>query len=644
MMKRTLSIILILLCLFVSVNIKGQTYNSFVRVSMDAGASMVTGIIEDSNGMIWMGTNKGLYSYDGYTAYPHNMGLQNMKTNVYCGTDVGGNRLYLGSDNGLIVYNYRTDNYEPLPVKSPRDIRAMARDGNTIWLGSLEGLFAYNLKTNKIRHFDTRHYRGLSHNTIYSIIKGSDGRIYIGTYDGLCYYDRKQRNFTKIHLPGSKRKSNVFVNSLLEDKASACIWIGTEGSLFRYSLISKKVDRVPGFNDNSIKALSLDSNHKLLVCTDNGLFIYAGNKIEKHVMHDSRDNSSLSNDVVWSVLHDSDGNIWLGTDDGISMEPRIHDIPFIPISQITGVGSGNHFYSIYCDYKGLLWLGGSNGLISTSPSLASPQSSIWFRVDNPVNTITHNRIRQIYEDRDRHLWICTDGGLHCWENGRWHRYNLEDRTRTKNANWAYCMYEDERGRMWVATCLGGILVVDKHKLESSDDYCVADYSFNMSNGLDGMFVSQIVPDNKGYMWVLLYNNGLQRINMKTMKVETIRLKDIPNDNNPSLLFSDSRRNLWLGVRGGILALDNGQPKMIWFKNFSQSEVVAMTEVKNDIWVLTTDGIWIINKQLKTSRRVYNTLHSFSCIYYDSRSNLIYIGGVDGLVCTPSYTTYFRICE
>lgn len=637
-MKRNLLIILMLLCVFVSGHTRGQTYNKFMHMTMDVGASMVVGIFEDQSGMIWLGTNKGLYSFDDYTAYPHNnIGSQKMKTHIYCGTDVDGSRLYLGSDNGLMIYNYRAERYEQLPVKSPADIRAMAKDGNTIWLGSLEGLYTYQLETHKIKRFDAKRNKGLSHNTIYSIVKGGDGRMYIGTYDGLCYYNNKAKRFTTIPLPGSKRKNNVFVNSLLEDRQSKTLWIGTEGGLFCYSLISKKVERIAGFNDNSIKALSLDDSHKLLVGTDNGLFVYAGNRIEQHIMHDSREQTSLSNDVVWSILHDSYGNIWLGTDDGVSMKPKTEDVPFIPISQITGTGAGNHFYAIYRDNKGLLWLGGTNGLISTDLSLSAPYSSQWFRVDNPVHPIAHNRIRKIYEDRDRHLWICTDGGVHRLENGRWHRFNLEDNTRTKNANWAYCMYEDERGRLWIATCLGGILVVDKHKLENSKDYCIADYSFNMQNGLAGMFISQIVPDNEGYMWVLLYNNGLQRINMRTMKVETIRIRNAQKDDNPSFLFSDSERNIWLGEQGGVLSIGNNRQssKMIPFKNFRQSEVTSMTEVNNEIWVATTDGIWIINKRNKTSRRVHNTIHSFSCIYYDSRSNLIFIGGVDGLICaTP----------
>ncbi len=613
----------------------GQTYKTFRQIPMGADASMIADIIQDRSGMIWMGTNNGLYSYDGYTVYAHNKGPRYLKTHIYCGIDIDGSRLVLGSDNGLLVYNYRTDTYESLPGRFPHDIRTLVRDGNTLWLGSLNGLFTYNLHSQKLKHYDVRHNQGLSHNTIYSIIKGSDRNIYIGTYDGMCYYDKSRHRFTKIAIPISVYKSNVFVNSLLEDKQSKCIWIGTEGNLYQYAMVSGNVRKIDGFNDNSIKALALDRNHKLLVGTDNGLFIYNANRIERHLLHDSRTSSSLSNDVVWSMLSDFNGNLWFGTDDGLSMTPRIQEIPFIPIFQITGQGAGNHFYSIYRDVSGILWLGGSNGLISSSSTLSSPQTSHWYRVDNAAYPIAHNRIRQIYEDREHHLWICTDGGLHRLIGRQWHRYNLEDKSRTKNANWAYNVYEDEKGRLWVATCLGGVLVVNKHKLENSKDYCIADYSFNTSNGLAGMFVNQLVPDGNGYIWVLLYNNGLQRINMKSMRIESTGLDNLRGDNNPSFLLSDSKRNLWVGLRGGVLSLGSkkDKPYMIKFKNFNQSEVTAMTEVKNEIWVCSTDGVWIIDKRHKTAQRIYSSSRTFTCMYYDNRSNYIYLGGVDGLIST-----------
>lgn len=602
-MMRRLTVSLLAMALSI-VSASAQAYKSFMQVKMEADASMINCMIQDSNGLIWLGTNRGLFCYDGYTVYAHNRSGQH----IYCGLEIGG-RLYLGGDDGLLIYDYHSNGYNKPPIKFPTDIRTMARDGDNLWIGSFGGLYLYNIRRNTIQRFDTRHDHGLPNNTIYAIVKSRDSRIYIGTYDGLCYYDHRSRRFHKIYIEGSKHKSNVFVNTLLEDRARHCLWIGTEGNLYKYSGSTSKVERIKGFGDNSVKALETDGQHQLLIGTDNGMYVCDGSNVTRHIRHDSRNASSLTNDIVWNIFRDRDGNIWMGTDDGLSMAPSKQDATFVPISQITGQGDGNHFYAIYRDKRGTLWLGGSNGLISSDISLARPQTCKWYRMDNAAAPLAHNRIRQIYEDRDGDLWICTDGGLHRYENGQWHRYNLEDKSRTLNANWAYNIYEDGRGRLWVATCLGGILVVDKKKLVGSGDYCIADYSFNTHNGLGGMFINQIVPDARGNMDVLLYNSriAIQRIDMKTMRVSNIGYRG----DYPTFLMRDSHGKLWLGGKG----------------------VLYMAEVDGEIWQATNNGVWMFNKEQHKFVRIGNTSKTFSSIYYDKKSGKVYLGSVDGLVCT-----------
>src|SRR5690606_12295688 len=159
----------------------------------------------------------------------------------------------------------------------------------------------------------------LTHETIYSLIHSTDDRIYIGTYDGLSCYLPEKDTFEPISLPGAVNKSNLFVNSLLEDTVRNCIWIGTEGNLFRYDPSSKKVGQLTFFHENSVKTLALDQQQNLLAGTDNGLYIYQAGGEFQHVVHDSRNSSSLSNNIVWTIFTDKEKNIWIGTDYGISL-------------------------------------------------------------------------------------------------------------------------------------------------------------------------------------------------------------------------------------------------------------------------------------------------------------------------------------
>ena len=55
----------------------------------------------------------------------------------------------------------------------------------------------------------------------------------------------------------------------------------------------------------------------------------------------------------------------------------------------------------------------------------------------------------------------------------------------------------DSGNLWIATCLGGIFVVDKHKLmQSKVGQYVAEYNYSIHNGLSGMFINQIMPIRK----------------------------------------------------------------------------------------------------------------------------------------------------
>ena len=123
--------------------------------------------------------------------------------------------LYLGADNGLLIYNYRTDTYEEPETQLPTDIRALLVHDGMLWLGTLNGLYTYSLNDHQLSAVT----EGIPHQTIYSLIRSSDGLLYIGTYNGFCRYIPATRHFEEIDLPLSGNRSNQFVNSLLEDTA-----------------------------------------------------------------------------------------------------------------------------------------------------------------------------------------------------------------------------------------------------------------------------------------------------------------------------------------------------------------------------------------------------------------------------------------
>lgn len=636
-MRRTA---LILSFIFFCLPVCGQSlnYQLFENITLGRNAAVAGSFMQDDQGMIWIGTDKGLFSYDGYTSGQHFTFGERNNSRIYCGLTIG-HILYLGSDNGLLMYDCHTDCYMEPETDFPTDVRALVRQRNKLWIGTLDGLFVYDLDSGKLRQFGRTDYPGLPHDTIYSMILASDDTLYIGTYNGFCSYSAASDTFTAIPLPSQAQKANHFVNSLLEDTRRDCIWIGTEGNLFRYTPGANRMERIDAFRENSVKTLALDRDLNLLAGTDNGLYVYRTDGTLQHTLHDSRSTLSLANNIIWSIFTDRDGNIWLGTDYGISLSRFNSDFQYVPISQITGTGEGNHFYSIFKDSRGNLWFGGTNGLIRFDGVYDRRREAVWYKMGSARYPLRHNRLRDIYEDRDGQLWIASDGSISRYDHPseQFVHYNIVDSTGTHNSNWSYDMFEDGYGRLWIGTFLGGIFVVDKQKLiRSRTGYYVAEENYTTQNGLSGMFVNQLVPDHDGNVWVLLYNNGgINRIDIATREITKVDIGAIPGSESLNFLVCDSSGTVWAGFRGGVMCFAPGaeQPEVIPFGRFGSNEVLSMAEVEEDVWVSTPDGILTVDKSTHRVRRLGINNKVFTSLYYSADDGRVYMGTVDGYVST-----------
>ncbi len=636
-------ILLIILPFTGTLHAQHISYQLFRNFTLSPEATVVTFFVQDEQGMMWIGSNRGLFSYDGYTTQARFTFGESSNTYIHCGVMVDNTRLYLGGENGLLIYNLYTDRYEPVPEGFPRDIRSLVLSGENLWIGSHQGLYRYTFSTGTVKYFDRATYPALPHEILYSLIVTTGQTLYIGTYDGCSRYSPEEDRFYPIPLPVSGYKSNRFVNSLLEDPARGCIWIGMEGELIRYMPETGQIHVMEQFHENSIKTLALDAAGNLLAGTDNGLYVYHEERPLQHIIHDSRNTSSLPNNIIWQLFTDRNQNVWLGTDYGFSFFAYNMDFQFIPITQLTGTGEGNHFYSLFRDSRGNFWFGGTNGLIRFRDRDTPPVRTEWYKMGDPQYPLTHNRIRHIYEDRDHHLWIATDGSIqrYDYDQRRFIHYTITDSTGQYNANWAYYLLEDTKGQLWIATCLGGVFVVDKQELlRSAGGIHIAKQNYTTGNGLSGMFVNQIISDTAGNIWLQLYNNtaGIDRIDAETGEVRTFALGEETGDKTPTYIIRDSEGRIWTGFQGGVLRIDpvDNSFRTIRFDNFSTNELLAMVEVEKSIWVSTTDGLWVVSTETLEYKRLPPTGRMFTSFWFDRSEEQVYMGSIDGFVIsTPA---------
>lgn len=582
-------------------------------------------IFQDSRGLVWIGTDSGLFLFDGASTRPAGAtetgGLQ-----IYSIVEADGN-LLLGSNNGLLHYDFDTGTLREVMKGAPSEIRSLLLQGDTLWIGSLYGMFTLDIKTGKVEDRTA----GLPHRSVYSIFRDSRGIVYAGTYDGLARWNPAQHRFVPVEFP--VRSHHSFVNSLLESPDGQSIYVGGEGFLYDYRPSSESWDAVPSLMGSNVKSLAAARDGRLLIGTDNGLYELSEGTL-RHFRHDSRDGRTLSDNEVWCVYTDRQDNVWAGHGRGFSVAAHSPGLRTVRLGLLTDSGEGNEIHSICRDSRGNLWLGGTNGVIS----LGRDGRIKWYRHGEGSSRLSHNRIRAIREDAEGHLWLATDNGLDRFDPDadNFDVFHIVDKNGSRSTNWVYSMEEDAN-HFYIGSYLSGLHFVDKGKFNSKGGTVEAEVSLNddsaVINGhkvyLDNDLVNSMALDSRGNLWVILFRNGsLFRLSPDGRQMRY----DIKGTagSYPSHLVQDGKGHIWCGVTGGAVMIDrSGSLRTVRFPSSgSEEEVLAMAPVKGDVWVSTHANVWRIDGATLQPHLLPLPQGPYTAIYEDAAGGMVYLGGMD----------------
>ncbi len=605
----------------------------FENVSFD-GAQTVCSIAQDGQGMMWLGTENGLYSYDGYHSYRHYtpQDISNTRINALLAE---GNLLYLATGNGLLQFDMHSNRY----------VRGAAQDASR-----------KEVKRKSVRELRAVHpldKRSLYGSDVYALLQIQQGLLK-GTLTGL-YLVKKGAANAKSTMPKGQllplcAGTQPLVNALAYDRKRKCYWIGTEGALYCADLQLKNFSQITSLQGNSIKCLATADNGTLYIGTDNGLYVMAQNGTVSHYTHDSRNASSIPNNIVWSCMVDKWQNVWIGTDNGLSRLVTCNYYQFTSLDKITISGEGNCLHAILQTKNGDWWMGGTNGLIhfrqvdTTNGEGVDYQNVAWYKQNNTAYPLTHNRVRKIYEDHDGDVWTCTDHGINLYNpaNRQLINFIVYDKTGKYSTAWAYDILQDENGKIWMASYMGGIFVIDKSRLiaeltrqaYASPTVTIpvkADFHYSDSGkyALSGLHVGQMVMDGKGMIWASTYNR-LDRIDPNSgMKLVHMTEKGVIN-----FLMTDAEGNVWVGNNHEVkcyLVKDAARgavpPVKTWHVG---GKVSTMCDVKGSMWVVSGKECSVISKNGKSFRFAIPAITPLA-MYYAANSHRVVMGGNDGFV-------------
>ncbi|MHB1277645.1 MAG: two-component regulator propeller domain-containing protein [Bacteroidia bacterium] len=341
--------------------------------------NLVYGILQDSKGYMWFGTENGVCRFDGKTfiTYTHRDGLtDNTVLNIY--EDKKG-RIWFLTLNGRLCYWYREQFFNAsndtllsrLPHSRHYSIPEEDQEGNLYFTSTANVTF--KLADNTITDQSENLLRKIEQNVSDSFYRADVFGIFEHFYTvGTGQYFVRHRDSTSYFL---------FKHTLYENGTSI-------RPIYRN-------EQLPYLAFNYFVTLGED----FWICTKNGVFQVAGFKSKKPVLR-----KFLEGKKVNMLYRDREGNLWFSTDGEGLFFYSAHLRPanaFKPgFENISG-----HIRTLHLDKQGVIWAGGEKNQV--------------FRIDEKgcrkvILKGAHSEVAAVYDilhGADDRIYIATDDRL-----------------------------------------------------------------------------------------------------------------------------------------------------------------------------------------------------------------------------------------
>jgi signal transduction histidine kinase/ligand-binding sensor domain-containing protein/CheY-like chemotaxis protein len=390
----------------------------------------LSGIHEDHFGALWVSNALGILDPKTGTvvryAFRSKEPSGEMIANVRAIREDRDGVLWIGTQSGLFALDrerkqfvrYAKDPANPQSLRND-DILTLFEDaeGNT-WVGTQSGVSRFNRKPRFInRQRETGNTQGLVDNRIRAVQVDREGALWVGSHGGLQRLDPKTGQFTLYrydpHNPHSL--SNNYVTTIREDR-SGILWVGTGGGgLNRFDRTTGQFfayryepNNPAGLSSDAILSLLEDHTGALWVATAAGL-----DNLDRRTgrfttyRHNQDDPHSLSFDSIRTVLEDRAGTLWVGSDNGglNRFDRASQQFTSYRHNQDPSSLSHDKVNAIWEDRRGILWVGTQDGLDQMDRGRGT------FTTFTRKDGLPDNAIEGILEDDQGSLWLATNNGL-----------------------------------------------------------------------------------------------------------------------------------------------------------------------------------------------------------------------------------------
>ena len=525
-------------------------------------------IFEDSKGNIWIGMiRKGLCKYTGTSFEYYNTANGLLSDNVNSVTEDSKGNIWIGTSEGLNRFDGKImHSYTSLRGLVNNNIFSVVSDSkNKLWIATLGGISVFD-------GVDFKNYTtdaGLLSNICYNILEDSQGKMWISTYLGISVFDGTTfQNYTTSNGLLTDRIEEIIEN--IDNKKMFASYGGGIGVIDGDNISYITVEQ--GLPSNIVKAIKQDREGNYWFGTWNGLCKYNGDRFINYTHEDG-----LTNNNILSIAADSAGRVFFGT---LTGGVNYTDGTTFKTLGIESGLKGFTIWSIYIKDSINYWFGTTNG-----PALLDINT---WTISHPFPELDNFIIYTILEDSNGKLMFGTDKGIYIRnDTGGFDVIGIEQGLTNDKVR---VLFEDSDKRIWIGT-LKSINYLEDNKI----------VNFNEKYNIPGAPVTSIIQDTTGRILVSTYDFGIFVIGKSANDNVISHINKSMGLYNDRILFNllDKNQKLWLGTPTGLDCfswknyLNTGKIKLEHYDKSNGYPGIetnaACIDIYDNIWFASVNG-------------------------------------------------------
>jgi signal transduction histidine kinase/ligand-binding sensor domain-containing protein len=516
--------------------------------------NVINAIAQTANGLLWVGTESGLVSFDGreFTAIDLKTAGSPSPGAVHALLESYDGDLWVGTDAGIVVIpRSALDRFDPALLtfyrlsSEPNDaVQALlqARDG-TLWAGADDGLY---------RQYAGRFVPAIPAVSVNRIAQALNGHLLLITGQGFLEWDGHQI----IRHPGVAASLGVHEDQIFGvfQDSSGTMWYCTSQGVIRRGdprpppLQPSQAEKTAAFRiyqdfqgnlwvANGVGIYRVDGERldtpapnlhprSFYVSRDGDLWIGSNGNglihLRPRVVHMFTSADGLPNNITMAVLPGHDGRLWVGSNCGLSVFDGKH---FKFYSEKDGL-LNSCVWSLAEDAKDNLWIGTYGGGVFRFHDGRFVQYSTEQGLISKI-------VLQIVAAQDDSLWAATPDGLSHIQDGHIRNYTIADGL---SSNRVLSVHQDRAANLWVATQSGVDRLAGERFLPLSPTQLK-----------DGLFSARFAEDSLGNLYTVASPKGVSLITNN-------RLISANEDLKLLSMVESPQHDLWFSGNNGVIRM------------------------------------------------------------------------------------------